>query len=543
VNRSRFFRVAAPTFAAVACVMVWYASRHGLGLLPDSMTYFETARSLLRDQRLYVGDVPLTHFPPLYPLLLAAAGWLGGNLPTSARFLHCLLYGLTVIATGRAVWEASRRSPVAATIAMWCTLALAGIAQIHVTALSEPAFLVLMVAGSLALDRYLRSRDVRWLLIAGSVAAAASLTRYVGVCLILSMLAALIVLDRRTIHVRMRSAAVFGAVSCSPFLLWMIRNAVVQGTTVDRSLAFHPPGLEAMRLLVYTLSYWAWPTPNLSATVRAAMAVIMAAVLATPILLAVGRWHRHHDDPARSCFVDGVLVVFAVTYGPFLIASRTVVDAHTNFDNRILSPILITCIVLAFARPSHSSGSAPPRFFGVLPVAIWATISITNIPWTGHILAEGHGTGFGYASVEWRESQILSFVDGLGPEVAVYSNAPEVIRVLLDRPATMIPRTYSPSSGRRSPAYDEKLERMMERLASGDAVLAFFDRMLSRDYLPTPEELTESHGLAVLLRAPDGAVFNRRSDPDSANGPNAPHLSDGPESPEARALGAAARTR
>ena len=409
-------------FGAIASAMVWYASSHGIGLLPDSMSYLEAGRSLLREHRLLVDQAPMTHFPPLYPLLLAGAGLLGGDLLTSTRLLHCLIFGLAVGVVGGAVREASRQSLVATSLAMSCTLAVAGIVQIHVTALSEPAFLCLLVTGSLALDRYLRKEDLRWLVAAAMVAAAAGLTRYAGVCLILSMLAAMLILDRQGVRARLRSAAVFAAVSCAPLVLWAIRNSAVQGSAVDRSLAFHPPGAEALRTIAYTLSFWAWPTPNLPPVVRAGMAVAMATVLGATVVAAVGHWFRRNRSGAEPCYLRDILAIFALSYGPFLLTSRTFVDAHTNFDYRILSPILIACIVLGFARSHRPSGSSR-GVFQTLLAAAWVAVAMANIPWTAHILIEGHDKGIGYAAAEWRESETLAFVNSLPPATAVYSNA------------------------------------------------------------------------------------------------------------------------
>jgi len=513
VDRTLVGRIAALTFGAAACLMVWYASHNGIGMTPDSMTYLEGARSLLRDHRLWVDDSPLTHFPPLYPVVLAAAGRLTGSLLTAARLLHCCLFALTVLTIGWAVREGSGKPTPAAAIAMWCTLVSAGITQVHLFALSEPLFLILLITAALALDRHLRAGGPRWLLMAGALTAAAGLTRYVGVCLMCSMVVALVILNRRPMAARLRSAAVFIVVSATPLVVWTVRNALVEGKVVDRSLAFHPPGFEALRMFTYTLSFWAWPTPNLPAAARAGMALLMLVVLAVAFCATMVFIHRHQQPVGVPSHVGGVLLIFAGVYVPFLLVSRSLVDAHTKLDNRILSPILIIGIVLAFARPPVWSDVASRRMAGVLPVVAWFAISIANIPWTAHILAEGHSTGFGYASAEWRESKVVAFVDGLDPEVMVYSNAPEVFRVLRHRPALMIPRAYSPSSGQPNSAFGEQINEMMARLESGTAALAYFERMRSREYLPTPEELAESHDLVVLFRASDGAVFSCRRRP------------------------------
>jgi hypothetical protein len=50
----------------------------------------------------------------------------------------------------------------------------------------------------------------------------------------------------------------------------------------------------------------------------------------------------------------------------------------------------------------------------------------------------------------------------------------------------------------------------MAALQEGRSILVFFDRMRSRDYLPTPEQLVESEGLELVLRAQDGAIYGAR---------------------------------
>ena len=47
---------------------------HGVGISPDAIDYLNTARSVLAGQGLVIAGLPMTHFPPVYPLLLAAIG-------------------------------------------------------------------------------------------------------------------------------------------------------------------------------------------------------------------------------------------------------------------------------------------------------------------------------------------------------------------------------------------------------------------------------------------------------------------------------------
>jgi 4-amino-4-deoxy-L-arabinose transferase-like glycosyltransferase len=497
--------------AVLAALMVYSASGYGIGLLPDSMDYLEAARSLLRGEGLSRGGEPLTHFPPLYPLLLAAAGRLDGELIAAARLLHCLLIAVTVLAVGVTAWTASGRSLAAAALAMAASLVFTGLVHLHLIALSEPAFFGLALLALLALARYLGSPTPLSMLGCAAAIAAAILTRYAGLAIVISALVSILLLDRRPTWQRIRSAGLVAALSVSPLLLWLVRNAAVAASATNRSLAFHPPDLEALKTLAYTVSFWAFPAPVLAPGMRAVVAMAFAATMVATVVLGFGalRSGEHGGRPRQP--LAAVLGIFAICYGLFLLLSRSFADAHTNFDNRILAPVLITTLILAAAvlreRRRWTSGR---RGAWWILCAVWLLAAVANIPSTRAVLLEGRQRGFGYADVGWRGSGTLAVVRQMPRNLGLYSNAPEVIRVILDRPAEMLPRFRSTSTGRDNPGYERQLGRMMADINAGRSILVFFDRMRSRDYLPTPEDLVESHGLELVLQAQDGAIYGAR---------------------------------
>lgn len=113
---SRWFHLALGALALLAAAACLYATHRGPGLFADSKYYLEGARALLAGRGYSVPSatgepVPITHWPPLYSLALAAAGGLSGLDPERvARWLNAALLGATVLLGGLATRHLARGS-------------------------------------------------------------------------------------------------------------------------------------------------------------------------------------------------------------------------------------------------------------------------------------------------------------------------------------------------------------------------------------------------------------------------------------------------
>jgi hypothetical protein len=512
----RTVMVATAAIAAAAAVCVWYASAAGIGLSPDSVVYVETARSLLRGDGLESGGAPLTHFPPLYPLLLAVFGAAGGDVLVSARVLHALLWAVVILLASGVAWSASGRVAAAALPAAVFLAAAAGLIEIHSTAWSEAPFFVFLLAAWLAIDRYLAGRGRGWLIAAGCGLGAAALTRYVGIVLVAPAVICVWLFGAEQTAKRDRPAFVLACVAWLPPLLWLVRNAVLVGTATNRTLTIHPPDLGAVREGVYTVSYWFFPPPVLAAPVRALVALLGLVVLTGSVMLGLrslaAARRRGDGAPLRS-----MLALSFVFYGSFLLFSRTFLDAHTKFDNRILSPLLLAGVLLACAAPAAVGGEPRLRAAaGAVAVVVTAAV-LGNLPWTVHVIRDRHTNGFGYSSPVWRDSPTLGWLRGLPAQVPVFSNAPESIRLYLDRRAAIVPRLRSPTSGRQNPDLENEVGKMVAALTSDGGLVVYFDAAPLRPHLPSSDHLRQLADLVVLLETEDGLVLGARDAPPPIN--------------------------
>src|SRR3954467_2063572 len=82
--------------AAVASALVVWATRWGAGLSLDSTRYLSAANNLTAA---LTGDAThrLTHYPPLFPVVLSVSRLFGGTPVVMARWLNAALLALNTI--------------------------------------------------------------------------------------------------------------------------------------------------------------------------------------------------------------------------------------------------------------------------------------------------------------------------------------------------------------------------------------------------------------------------------------------------------------
>ena len=121
------------TFSGIcaAALMFWITAR-GPGVSPDSVIYIETARSLLAGNGFSAEGKPMTHYPPVYPLLLAVVGLFNhGDVVHAGRLIGALLFGVNLALLGLALLAWSNRGSSAAAWGMLVFLASAPIIKTH----------------------------------------------------------------------------------------------------------------------------------------------------------------------------------------------------------------------------------------------------------------------------------------------------------------------------------------------------------------------------------------------------------------------------
>ena len=503
------------------------ATRFGIGVLPDSTIYFDAARNLGNGHGLVVISgtnvevVPLTHYPPLYPLLLALATTAGLTIESAARWLNATLFAVNIFLAGLSIAFYARNSFCLPLTGAFLTLSAPDLLAYHAVALTEPLYLALTLGGLISLAVYLQV-ERRWFLFASAILIALSaLTRFVGVAGIGTGVVALLLLDRRenagvrfaftfrggTLQRRISDTLIFVAASCTPIALWSIRNRLATGGVSTRQLAFHPVKWQQVLSAFSTAAQWL-----LLGKVRLdlrALAFIIQAIFLTGFAVYAVRTGEPLDIGAEArTKVSPLLAIFTSIYVAFLVLTITFFESDNTLDSRALLPVHFAMLVLApgFAaalyRRARRSGSI--RIVLVLLTLLLAgSYALRGARWLGRTQAGAQG----YAGRQWKESALIAKIEILPSGIPIYSNGVDAIYYLTGRRAFVIPAKIIRSTGRPNPLYEADLQKMSDDMRRYHGVMVYFNTLSERWYLPLESELTSRLPLTELLTAPDGSIY------------------------------------
>lgn len=501
----------AGTAVAVGAILL-AATRWGIGVSYDSVFYLSAADNLLHGlglSRLGGGGevIPLTHFPPLYPLLLAAGSWLS-PLSTSAvaRWLATFAYAGLAILSGLIVKKVTNSS-VAGASAAGVVASSPVFLEVDAWAMSEAIYLVSMLTGLWLLASYSSTGGWRLLIWAAVFTGAAYATRYVGASLLATGLIVVWLSGNRPRTARLVRMCAYGMGSALPALAWMTRNILLTGMTTNRTLVFHPLGRAKLSEAAHTLAGLALPD-GISVWLRLAVALIALAGLLFYWLRAW--WRSARTAPIAwdgASRLAGIFSLHAVIYAGLLVVSLSFLDASTRLDDRILSPLWLLVILLAgLAAGRWLSAGGQPNWTRWTLAAFGVGLVLTASLRTYSQASSGFDHGLGFNSRAWVTSPTVAWVQSLDPSASITSNEAFPLYYLTGRPVYWAPEAIDPVKGEPRSDLKDELDAMQARLAAGNAYLVIFHPDKLRFEMPPIETLTA--GLQPILKTADAVVYS-----------------------------------
>ncbi|MBI5117225.1 hypothetical protein HZA56_12190 [Candidatus Poribacteria bacterium] len=502
--------------SAIGAVAIFLETSRGPGLSPDSAVYLGVARSVLEGRGLTIPfgtlePTPLTHYPPLFPSLLALIAVVSGDPLIAAGWLNMVLFGANVLLVGVIVnrYTCSVRMSLLGAI-----LALSSIAMlwIHSWVWTEPLFVFLGLLGLLQLAEHLKNPRPPLLVISASIVALAFLARYAGVALVGAGIAGILLLSGRgTVYARIRDSALFFAISSFPMLIWAIRNMSLAGASTDRAFAYHPLTLGHARYGLLMISSWVLP---IGSSVWVGVSVLL---LGTVGLLAVAGnkfLRKDSTNPSNPANDNGekrgrllpLLGLFILIYAILLIVTMSFLDADTTPDNRILSPIflpaLICCLCAGHKVSRDLEGIRGTR---LVCVAVCTILAVCCIFRSMVSINYNRTYGLGYTTGRWRSSETMDRIRAIPPEFTIFTNVAPAVYLLTGRSAVQVPMKVNIYTLRANTNYSIEFAAMGERLRKGDAILAYFSPISPN--FPSEMEIRSQFGLRLVAQMADGAFY------------------------------------
>ena len=426
----------------IGMFLVWYSTVWGAGLISDSFQYTASARSLASDNGFSLpfgeGELqPMTKYPPMFSILLAGFELLGGAALQGARILNILLFGLNIILVFYSTRKLAHANGFALLAAVLFAVSFVMI-EVHSWALSEPLYISLSLTAILLIQKYFEETKVTWIVLAALAASSAFLTRYAGASLVLAM-GIILLLNRSAVKQRVRDLLFFGGIATLPIALWSLRGYLLTRTLNDRTLAFHPLTVKNYVSAIDVIYGWLFPKPM----VEGAEKIFLAFTAVALILLFLLFWRSRKESTAgllqdfrpekRISLLHGIYIIF---YGAVIFASKTWLDADIGLSDRILSPMLVSMLILLAAGLSFLWNN-----YGIVrPFVVLAGLGLLAYYVAGTVVSvQGfHDTGLGIARRGWNRSDVIQSLRSY-PDTPMYTNSNSSLYLWSDRAGYGIP--------------------------------------------------------------------------------------------------------
>ena len=340
---SRLTLLIAGTAVLGAALVLARTATYGVWLQGDSLQYIAVARNLLAGHGLTDFEgATFVGWPPGYPLLLAAAS-LGVFEPNKvAGPLNAALFGLTIFVTGRYLHGRLRLRP----LAVWAGLAIAlaaPLASLAAMAMSDPAFILLVVLALVRTDDYLvegRTASLAW---AALFAALTWQMRYIGVLAPVVVGLAVLLQSGATPWQRVLRASFVWLVAALLIVPWPARDILASGSW--NTLGGYPYPLdEILAGIGSELGSWTpfGPSP------LGRPSLVLLAVAAVALVWAGSRLGRGPRMPRASYGwrTFSVWGGFVLTYLALVVVAVVDGNTHHGVEERYLAPVYVPCLVV-----------------------------------------------------------------------------------------------------------------------------------------------------------------------------------------------------
>jgi hypothetical protein len=429
----------------------------------------------------------LTHFPPGFSTAIAVPVALG--LPTIQA--GRLIVALSAFASAAllVLLVDAAAGATAATVAVIGAAVTPATVNVHISILSEPLFLALMLA---AMMSCLAQRPA----VTGALAAAAVMVRYAG----LALAAATVIWFLRqpgSWRRRVREAALAGTPSLVLVGAWVARSSRTPGGTANiRQLGLY--GSLSRTLGEGFSTVCDWLAPGSADTSWRGVAVTVTAVVI--VAVCVGAWRAFRRAPADGRALQTLVLAGLIggLYLAVLVASRVAADPSIPFDDRLLSPLILLAeigLVIGVTVWWRRTPVAWMRTVVTVAGLVWGMASLRVV---GAHVMDALRDGEDFASSDWRYSPTVAWVRANAGGATLYTNWPAAVYFHAARGSHELPRSLDPLT----------LRRFGERMVRQHGVLVGFDTPNADGV--SPDSIASRLRLQPLARLADGTVWGTR---------------------------------
>jgi len=475
-----------PLLVAIALLGLTSERSYSLGLFPDSLTYIESARWFAVGQGLSLGEAgslkPMTHFPPLYPVALAAGTMIGEAPERTAGLLHPVCLGLTLFFLGCLVFRLGGSVAVAVTAQGFAAVSW-DVLSAHLVLLSEPLFLALSFGAIYLLTEHQRKDSPPYLICAAVLLGLASLTRFAGLGIAFG---AGVYFAWSSRH-RIRDTAIVLLGGVAPILVWFAAHRGAERHGIDRTPGYVAPAMKNLESGMSTLGEFIVPHLWPDAWVYVLGLIVLC-------ILGVGaHWRRTR-----------ILAAIGLGYLVFVLLSLTFVDPGIPLDYRILLPVFPLAISVAAVAVAVALRTVEDRRHLAFAASVLLIVCFDYAAFRlNQVSAEipyRVKAGFGFEGESWVKSPTLARVAEQPADVLVISGSPDAVRYLLGRTGVGIPNGASMLD-------DYQVRHLAARISERPAIFVDCPKLSRQPGTATARQMENWFNLALVAEEEDGKIY------------------------------------
>ena len=485
---------------------------YGAAVIGDSVFFLSTALNFLAGEGWRdFADRPTVHWPPLFPLLLVAGGWVGIEPLEAGRWINATAFGLTILAAG--CWLRSNLR------SRWLTLTATAIiaasrplSDFASTIKTEPLFVLFTLLALMQLAAFLNRRTDAPLWWAAVFTALAAITRYAGVVLVGVGVLVLLVHRAPPLAARLKYAIVFGAVSSIPLAGVLTHNWAVSGLLTGPRTDSGASLFDALSRVADTFRGWAIP-PNAPDGLGYLLWMVAGLVILAAGAVVVWAGRGCGMGGKSPSFGLGPVLpfgVFAVAYLVFMVTIVPLVILNVllllpRFLLPIYVPLLLAGVFLLDRLLSiEAAGWMGAVRYGLASLVVLAALAHLCFSARANLrrTAQAYVTGYQYGlnnAARFQHSETLKYIRDNPIEGTIYSNR-GAIAWFWDRTAALRKlRTYRIITHKMGQA---EIEAGAHIVCLNEPYHQGFFRYDDLDFRLLP-------GVEVVAELPDGLILRR----------------------------------
>ena len=476
---------------------------YGAGIQYDSVLFLSIAENLAAGEgfKTFWGE-EFVIGAPFFPAFLALISLTGIDPEEAGRLVNATAFGMVILVSG--LWlRHILASPVLPVLGALIILVSYPLNDRFSQIMTEPIFILFIILSLMFIEVFInRDSSLGILITASAFSALCAVTRYPGIVVIGVGIILLLLLPRgKTVSIRIRNTAIFGAISSIPLAIVLVRNRIASGTfagyTGDLASQSTQSVKDAFGAIVNVFDSWII-LENMSQiptwTIYSFLTV--SVVLSFAIVLCKGLKFRYYCLP---------YVLFIILYLLFIgIVSPSV--SPQNVDERYVLPslipvILVSMIILDKSIMTDSMMAIRMTEYSLVSICIIFYISFAielNISSTSLALKQGY-SGQLYNTSHWDGSETLNYLKEFPQAEVLYSPAFELLWY----------HSGDSSSTWRHFWVDETLGNLVGKIENRPEIAAYLvlidgDNLPRADYTDTARFLP---GVEVVAELSDGGVY------------------------------------